>query len=405
MGYRAFMAFVAAILLVAPLMPAAGDDGATKKIIGEITPGAVEYYLSNLERFGVRYTGSEECRRAEEWVYEKFESMGLDVEYHEWKMSGFEDRNIVATLKGEDNYTIIIGAHIDAVPTSPGADDDGSGVAVVMTIARILSHYHFLHTLKFIIYTGEEEGTYGSYSYAMDAYAKGEKIIGVYNLDMVGYAETEKGGKYIRIFETERGKNLTDLVINTAEKYHDLIGLNVERVPNYPGSDHEAYIDYGYDAIFIAHYDSYPYGHSPEDSIDKINFTYAAKVAKLFAAVMAEMGDKQIKTYVEIKEPKEGYLYIFSRPIIPIIVRTWYLGMRGITVIIGHVNVVAEVDGDVDKVIFAMDDRMWKWVYSPPYEWTVNSFAFGKHYIKVYAYGDEVARDEMDILAFIPYIP
>ncbi len=401
-----YLAIIAAlILIVAPFPSLAQNESTTEKIIKQITPGVIEYYLANLERFGVRYTGSPECRNAEEWVYEKFDSMGLNVEYFEWKMSGFEDRDIVATLPGKDNYTIIVGAHIDAVPTSPGADDDGSGVAVVMAMARVLSHYHFVHTLKFIIYTGEEEGTYGSYNYAMHAYEEGEKIIAVFNLDMVGYAETEKGGKYIRIFETERGKHLTDFVMGIAEKYYDMINLNVERVPNYPGSDHQAYIDYGYDAIFIAHYDGYPYGHSPEDSIDKINFTYAAKVAKLFAASMAEMGNKPVKTYVEIKEPKEGYLYIFSRPIIPIIVRTWYLGMRGITVIIGHVNVVAEVDGDVDKVIFAMDDRMWKWVYSPPYEWTVNSFTFGKHYIKVYAYGDEVARDEMDILAFIPYIP
>ena len=55
--------------------------------------------------------------------------------------------------------------------------------------------------------------------------------------------------------------------------------------------------------------------------------------------------------------------------------------------------------------LFAIDDRMWRWDYSPPYEWKINVMTFGKHYIKVYAYGDEIARDEMDIMALIPYIP
>ena len=395
-------------LIIAPYfipLSNGGENDVISEIIKQITPGAEEYYLSNLLRFGIRYTGSMECRNAEEWVYEKFASMGMNVEYYDWKMAGFEDRDIIATLAGDDNYTIIIGAHIDAVSVSPGADDDGSGVATVMSIARILSRYHFTHTIKFLIYTGEEEGTYGSYNYAMHSYKNGDKIIGVFNLDMVGYANSSKGGKYIRIFETERGKNLTDFVIKIARKYSSLINLNVERVPNYPGSDHQAYLDYGYDAIFIAHYDGYPYGHSPEDSIDKINFTYAAKVAKLFAAVVAEMGNKPVKTYVEIKEPKEGYLYVMDRGIFPVISKRWYMGMRGLTVVIGHVDVIAEVYGDVEKVVFTVDDRMWKWAYSPPYTWRINTFVFGKHYIKVYAYGDEIARDEMDILAFIPYIP
>ena len=395
-----------AISLFMPFFPAGSScENFVETIINLINEKTIESYLSALLSFAPRYTGSENCKKAEEWAYTEFLKMGLQPKFFEWEMGGFSDRNVIATLPGESNYTIILSAHIDTVENAPGADDDGSGVAAVLTIAKALRYYHFANTIKFVLYSGEEVGTYGSYNYARHLYEKGEKIIAVFMLDMVGYANTSKGGKYIRIFEPKRSEHLTQIITEVAEKYHGLINLCVEKVPNYPGSDHQAFVDYGYDAIFAAHYDGYPYGHSPDDTIDKINFTYEAKVAKLFAAVVAEMAKKPVEVYVEIKEPKEGYLYLFNHAIIPIISKTWYTGFRGITIVIGRVDVIASVDGEVEKVIFALDDRMWRWDYEPPHEWKINVMAFGKHYINVYAYGDKIVKDEMDIIAFIPYIP
>ena len=278
-------------------------------------------------------------------------------------------------------------------------------MAAVLAIAKALRYYNFANTIKFVLFSGEEVGTYGSYNYARHMYEKGEKIIGVFMLDMVGYATTGKGGRYIRIFKPHRSDELVENIKSTAERYKDILDMEIEVVPNYPGSDHEAFVEYGYDAIFAAHYEGYPYGHTPEDSIDKINFTYEMKVARLFAAVVAEMAMEKVKNYVEIVEPKEGYIYLFNHAIMPINSKIWYLELRGATVIIGRVNIIADVDGEVEKVIFAIDDRMWKWDYEPPYEWKMNVVTFGKHYIKVYAYGDEIAKDEMDIISMTPYIP
>ncbi|HEC76678.1 MAG TPA: Zn-dependent exopeptidase M28 [Thermoplasmatales archaeon] len=397
--------FIAGIILTSAIPLSSGGENLTKDLINQINEEILRYYLTTLVSFAPRYTGSQQLREAEEWIFNELNSYGLNVSYYEWKMGGFEDRDIVATLDGDDDYIIIIGSHVDTVENSPGADDNGSGVAVILALAKIFSQYHFLHTIRFLFYTGEEVGTYGSYNYARYAYESGDKIIASFNLDMVGYANTSKGGKYVRFFETERGKKITNFCMEIYEKYYDLVGLNIERVPNYPGSDHQAYIDYGYDAVFIAHYDGYPYGHSPNDSIDKINFTYETKVARLFTAVLSEIANEPVETYISIKEPKEGYLYLMNRALIPIISKTWYLGLRGITVVIGSISVVAEVDGEVEKIIFAVDDRMWKWDYLEPYEWEINSLIIGKHYLKVYAYGTKVATDEMDLLTFILYVP
>lgn len=396
---------ITGIILASSIPLATGGENLTKDLINQINEEMLKYYLTTLISFAPRYTGSEQLRQAEEWIFDELKSYGLNVSYYEWKMGGFEDRDIVATLKGKDDYVIIIGSHVDTTEDSPGADDNGSGVAVILALAKIFSQYHFSHTIRFLFYTGEEVGTYGSYNYARHAYENGDKIVASFNLDMVGYANTTKGGKYVRFFETERGKKLTDFCVEVSEKYYDLVGLNIERVPNYPGSDHQAYIDYGYDAVFIAHYDGYPYGHSPEDSIDKINFTYETKVACLFTAVLSELANKPIENYISIKEPKEGYFYLMGRAIFPVISKTWYLGLRGMTIVVGGISVVAEVDGEVEKVIFAIDDRMRKWDYSPPYEWKINSMMIGKHFIKVYAYGNEIATDEMDLIAFMLYFP
>ena len=390
--------FVVIFIILPIVIPAEANE-----IFEEINEEMLRNYHTKICEFGIRYTGRPACANAEEWVYNEFLSMGLKIDRFKWEMGGFSDQNIIATLPG-DNYSIIIGAHIDTTETSPGANDDASGVAAVLAIAKVLSKYRFLHTIHFIIYSGEEVGAYGSYMHAKYAYENGEKIVAVINVDMIGYANTSKGGNYIRCFTPERGKWIADLAGDVARKYYEKIKINVEMVPNYPGADHQAYVDYGYDGLFFAHYDNYPYGHSPNDSIDKINFTYETKATKFLACLLIEIAQKKISNYVEIKEPREGYLYIFDRSLFPIIAKNWFSRMRGITIAIGRLTIVAGVEGNVEKVIFAIDGRMWYWDYYPPYEWKLNVLLFGKHEIEVYAYGDEISRDEMDILIFSPYI-
>jgi len=60
------------------------------------------YFYKNLLNFGVRYTGTPNCSKAGDWIYDEFEKMGLDVEFHEWNYDIYESRNIVATIPGND---------------------------------------------------------------------------------------------------------------------------------------------------------------------------------------------------------------------------------------------------------------------------------------------------------------
>lgn len=381
------------------------------EMIDQINESLVFYYHERLMDYAPRYTGSITCTLAGQYIYEEFEEMGLDVEFHEWKYRGFHSRNIVATLHGNDpssNAIFIMSAHYDTIEDAPGANDDGSGVAAVLATAKILSQYSFNHTIRFIAFSGEEVGTYGSYTYAQQAYERGDNIVAVINADMVGYADTSEGGRTLRFFYPERSEWIPEFSRTISEKYMEIIDLSVEPLPNYPGSDHQAFVYYGYDGVFIAHHDGYPWGHSPEDTIDHINFSYEVKSTKLLLALMAELANRPIDIQVILKAPLEGYLYLFNRPIFPTFPgRKWYLGMRGMTVIFGRAVASADIicNEEVEHVIFCIDDNFIYWDSEAPYEWKIQGKqmgVIGKHKLKVYAYttSGKVATDEMDMMLY-----
>jgi len=384
------------------------NETSVVEMIQQINEPLVFYYHDNLMKFGARYTDTINCTLAGQYIYNEFEEMGLDVAFHEWQYDGFNSRNVVGTLHGSDpasNAIFIMSAHYDCTPGSLGADDDGSGVAAVLATAKILSQYSFNHTIRFVAFSGEEVGTYGSFTYARDAYNNGDNIVAVINLDMIGYANTVEGGKILRFHQPERSVWIAEYAATVAEKYIDLIDMSIELRPNYIGADHQAFIDYGYDGVWIAHHDGYPWANTPEDTPEHLNWTYQTKATKLLLAIMAEIALKPIDVQVVLTSPYEGYGYFFNRPIIHLdLGRQWYKGLRGMTAILGRAVAGAEVytDEEIEYVVFCIDGNFMSFDSEPPYEWKIQ----GKHYppigkiqLKVYAYTTtgKVATDEMDV--------
>jgi hypothetical protein len=72
------------------------------ELINSINESRVMYFFQNLLSFGIRFTGTPNCTQAGDWIYSEFEQMGLDVEFHDWKIKNFESRNVVATIPGAD---------------------------------------------------------------------------------------------------------------------------------------------------------------------------------------------------------------------------------------------------------------------------------------------------------------
>ncbi|GAI52836.1 unnamed protein product, partial [marine sediment metagenome] len=109
-----------------------------------------------------------------------------------------------------------------------------------LAIAKIMSHYSFNHTIRFIAFSGEEVGTYGSFTYARDAYGRCDNIVAVINADMIGYANTTDGGKILRFSQSERSTWVAEFAKTICGKYMDLIDLFVELIPNHRGADHQS---------------------------------------------------------------------------------------------------------------------------------------------------------------------
>ncbi|MEM0493181.1 MAG: M28 family peptidase [Candidatus Thermoplasmatota archaeon] len=405
-----FLTLSSAIVLAGPSlsfdpMP----SGSIIEMMQHINSSMLLSYLSDLLEYQPRYTGSENCTKAAVYLYNTFKDMGLDVEYHNWSYDGFKASNIIATIPGMrayNNETYVLCAHYDTTPTSPGADDDGSGVAALLSIANVLRSRSFNYTICFIAFSGEEVGTYGSFSYARDAYRRGDNIVAVLNADMIGYADTSIGEHTLRFFPCERAWWIGEYATMVADKYHDILDLDIEVLPNYIGSDAQPFIDYGYDAVWIAHRDGYPYGHSVNDTIDHINPVYYEKASRLLLAVISELASTPIRLQVILCRPMEGYFYIRDEPLVKLnLGRYWHKGLRGTTIIIGETVATSEVftNDSIKYVIYCMNGNfLFNWNNTPPYMCHIKGVHypfFGRYTLKVYAYttDGDVASDEMDV--------
>jgi hypothetical protein len=269
-------------------------DDIVISMIEQVDESVYMRYLENLTGFGPRYTGTSACEAAAEYLYTQFENMGLAVRYHHWTNGGYTSDNVEATLNGTDDSSddiYIICGHYDTVASSPGADDDGSGVVAVLTAAYIMSQYQFNHTIKFVAFSGEEEGLLGSEIYAQNAAAQGWDIVGVLNCDMISYAITTSDGNNLIVYENTASEWLYTYTFAINSEYADYIQLTLHHGGSTWGSDHNSFWDEGYDALFYFEYEMTPYYHTSQDTIEHINATYAVKNVRLVLATLAELAE------------------------------------------------------------------------------------------------------------------
>ena len=267
-------------------------DNLVIEIIEQVNESIFLQYEEALTANGPRPTESQPCIDAAEYMYNEFQTMGLAVRYHHWDLSGYSSDNVEATLNGtnassDDIY--IICAHYDTVSASPGADDDTSGTAALLVAASIMSQYEFDHTIKFVAFSGEEQGLLGSAVYAEDAAAQGWDIIGVLNCDMISYAITTFDGNNLIVFEDDTSEWLYSYTETVNSIYTDYIQLSLDHGGWTWGSDHNSFWDYGYSALFYFEYTETPYYHTAQDTIEHINATYAVKNMRLVFATLAEL--------------------------------------------------------------------------------------------------------------------
>lgn len=176
--------------------------------------------------------------------------------------------NVIATRPGGPE-TLVIGAHIDSVAAGPGANDNGSGTAVMLELARVMAAAPTPYTLTFIGFDAEEIGLIGSRHYVSALSEEQQRAIkAMINLDMVGVGtESRVGG--------------TDALVRLAQSVGTRSGLSLTSMGESGASDHAPFVRAGIPALFI-HRTNDPNYHSPNDKaeyIDPANLQLAGQLS------------------------------------------------------------------------------------------------------------------------------
>ncbi|MBN1977426.1 MAG: M20/M25/M40 family metallo-hydrolase [Anaerolineae bacterium] len=281
-------------------------------IIAQVTTPTLAYEMEGLtgERpvtvAGISYTiATRNSYRAQaismstRYAYEQLAATGLSVTYHNYTWGSYNWRNVVAEKPGlaDPGEIYLITAHIDDMPNSsdaPGADDNASGSVAVMLAARLLADRPLAYTVRFVLFTGEEQGLRGSAAYAADCAARGEDIRGVINLDMVAYnsdalpiidlyasSSVPASIELTRIFSDVVGVYGLDLI---PERFVD------ESVLQY--SDQWSFLTRGYPAFMAIEDDDdfTPYYHTSQDALATLDLDYYADFTRAAIATLVHLG-------------------------------------------------------------------------------------------------------------------
>ena len=229
---------------------------------------------------------------AGDYLIEKFIAMdNLTVTDQAFNTNG---RNIVATQLGKTNPNdiYIICAHYDSV-ADYCADDNASGTATVLEIARILSTQCMDNTLVYALWDEEEIGLRGANFYATQANNNGNNILGVLNIDMMGYDGDDDDDFDIDVRPIANSLGMKDDLVGLLSTYGFNLNVNVVN-PGTPASDHARFWDQGFSAVLVGESwendDQTPHYHSSSDRYSTLDLPYFHEIAKLIMSYMVTKG-------------------------------------------------------------------------------------------------------------------
>jgi hypothetical protein len=275
------------------LYNSSNNNSSLLDMILQVNNSLLKYYIENIQSFGPHPTGSNEINELKKYLFNELSKLQINVSYHQWIFDDISGENIVGTIGGEksSNNVIIVCAHYDTVEISPGADDDGSGVAAILMMASILSQYTFNSSIKFILFSGEEQGLLGSKEYVKEIIENDVNIIGVLALDKIGYAETKEQGSIIRHHADPSSNWMVDISENISNEFKDEIGLEIQRLSFDSSSDHKSFVDEGFSGSNFVEYDLNPYYHTSEDLLKNMNISYLKKVCQLSICIITSIAE------------------------------------------------------------------------------------------------------------------
>jgi hypothetical protein len=328
------------------------------EMIETVSADSIERNVETLVNFGTRHTMSETesdtfgIGAARRWIKQELDRYSrqsggrLMVEYHRFLQEptrripkAVDIVNIIATLPGidpGDDRMFVFSGHydsrasrvMDSESLAPGANDDASGTAAVMELARVMSGYNFPATLVFMAVAGEEQGLLGARRLATEAASSGKNIAGMITNDIIGNPESEKGAlsapNTVRLFsrgipaeealsmETVRylqtggesdmpTRQLARTIKEVSESYRKTMEVRlIYRADRYMrGGDHMAFLEHGFPAVrFSEPYETYNHQHEDVRETDGVrygdlpeyvDYDYVKRVAEINLSALANL--------------------------------------------------------------------------------------------------------------------
>lgn len=262
--------------------------------IQEISGAAIFWYNGSLQSVNNRHISSAKHTLAADYLASKLTALGYTVTFESFTQGGYACRNVVATKLGTvtPSEYVVVGGHYDSISQStstsaPGAEDNGSGTALVMELARISAGRDFERSIQFVLFDAEEQGLIGSQRFVSTAVAQGRNIVGAILHDMVAYY----GANYAMRIEGETAWEwLMSIMATNVDTFTD-IGRQKDYLSW--GSDHVPFQDAGIAAFLSIDYDyeSYAPYHRTNDTWSSIVTTapIATQIARADAATLADV--------------------------------------------------------------------------------------------------------------------
>ena len=259
-------------------------------------------------------TSPRALRKAAHYLATQFSKSGWSTNSQLVSAWGKVYRNVVATKypgrqkQGGELSPLLIGAHYDTVSGSPGADDNASGLAVLLEIASCLRARLLARPVWLVAFCLEEQDRLGSQAFASRLKAEGRELAGAIILECVGFAKSEAGtqqvppavpvavptqGDFLAIVGNEASKSLV-LQLEQDARQHEprlktlslLVPGRGEAMPHTRRSDHASFWDAGYPAVMLTDTANFrnPHYHRETDTMDTLNLEFLSNVATTVTA-------------------------------------------------------------------------------------------------------------------------
>jgi hypothetical protein len=250
------------------------------------------------------------------YISQTLQGMGYTVREQVFPVEGIEVRNLEAELQGTSHpeEIILVGAHYDSVLGSPGANDNATGVAALLVLARLAQQQRFARTLRFVAFVNEEppyfQSAYmGSRVYASESARRGEQITAMLSLETIGYYSDEKGsqsypfplnfvysspGNFIGFVGNLASRRLVRRIVAAFREHARFPSEAVAAPSIIPGigwSDHWSFWQEGYPGVMVTDTAPYRYEqyHTPRDTPEIIDYERTARVVEGLGHVVGDL--------------------------------------------------------------------------------------------------------------------